>query len=217
VTYDTANNGPSSTAHTQNRYDLIAPLYDVMEWPVERWLYDDWRRQLWAEVRGPDVLELGVGTGKNISYYPNNVSVEAVDLSEKMLSRARKLAEAHPEKQIVLRQMDAQQLTYPDDTFDEVVATFVFCSIPDPVRGLREARRVTRAGGRLHLLEHVRASSPPLARIMNALDPVVHWGTGVHIARETTRNVEKAGWQIDRVTPLTRGDIFLRIEASARD
>ena len=201
------------TAHTQSRYDLVAPLYDVMEWPVEWLLYGDWREELWAKVEGPDVLEIGVGTGKNIPYYPPSASIEAIDLSENMLARARKVAEDYPGNQVVLRQMDAQQLSYPDESFDDVVATFVFCSIPDPVRGLREALRVTRPGGRLHLLEHVRSSSRMLAPVMETLDPAMHWVTGVHIARNTARNVEKAGWQIEEVTPLTRGDIFLKIEA----
>ncbi len=184
-----------------------------MEWPVERWLYQGWRKQLWHTVKGPDVLEIGVGTGKNIPYYPPGVSVEAIDLSGEMLARARQVAENYPDREIVLRQMDAQQLSYSGESFDEVVATFVFCSIPDPVRGLREARRVTKPGGRLHLLEHVRSSSRVLAPVMDTLDAPVHWVTGVHIARETADNVEEAGWEIDEITPLSRGDIYLKIEA----
>lgn len=202
-----------ATEHTRGRYDTAAPLYDLMEWPVERWLYQSWRHELWADIEGPEVLEIGAGTGKNIPYYPDEVRVTAIDLSPKMLERARRVARRHPEQHVRLLEMDAQALDLPDDTFDEVVATFVFCSVPAPVQGLREALRVTRPGGRLHLLEHMRASTPRLARLMDALDGSVHWLTGVHIARETVENVRRAGWIIDDVTSLSRADVFRRLDA----
>ncbi|WP_263790023.1 class I SAM-dependent methyltransferase [Salinibacter sp.] len=115
-----------TTDHTRGRYDTIAPLYDLMEWPVEQWLYRSWRHELWAEIKGPKVLEIGVGTGKNIPYYPDDVHVTSIDLSPGMLRRARPVADRHPEKQVTLREMDAQALDFDDDSFDDVVATFVF-------------------------------------------------------------------------------------------
>lgn len=203
----------ASTEHTRSRYNTAAPVYDWMEWPIERWLYRSWREALWVDVEGPEVLEIGVGTGKNIPYYPEGVHVTAIDLSPGMLRRVRHVARRHSEKRVMLLEMDAQALDLPDDTFDDVVATFVFCSVPGLVQGLREAFRVTKPGGRLHLLEHMRATAPRLARLMDLLDPPVHWLTGVHIARETVENVREAGWALDEVTPLSRADVFRRIEA----
>ena len=203
----------AGTEHTRGRYDTIAPLYDLMEWPVEQWLYRSWRRELWKEIEGPEVLEIGVGTGKNIPYHPDDVHVTAIDLSPGMLKRARRVARSHPEKNVTLREMDAQALDLPADTFDDVVATFVFCSVPNPVQGLRETLRVVRPGGRLHLLEHMRATTPWLARFMDVLDNPFHWLTGVHVARETVENVRDAGWALDEVSPLSRADVFRRIEA----
>ncbi|PQJ35955.1 SAM-dependent methyltransferase [Salinibacter sp. 10B] len=203
----------TATDHTRSRYDLAAPVYDLMEWPIERGLYRSWRETLWAEVDGPQVLEIGVGTGKNIPYYPEGVHVTAIDLSPGMLKRARRVADRHPEKQVTLREMDAQALDFAVETFDDVVATFVFCSVPDPIQGLREALRVTRSGGGLHLLEHMRASPSWLARLMEVLDGPMHWLTGVHIARQTVQNVEAAGWTLDEVSTLSWGDIYRRITA----
>lgn len=203
----------SATAHTRRRYDAVAPLYDLLEWPFERTLFRLWRRSLWGEVQGPDVLELGVGTGKNIPFYPDDVQLTAIDLSEAMLARARRQARRHPEKHAKLHVMDAQALDFSNDTFDETVATFVFCSVPDPVQGLREALRVTKPGGRLLLLEHMRASPPVLARLMDALDAPIHWLVGVHIARRTVENVRRAGWQIETVRSLSGADIFRQIVA----
>ena len=204
---------PAATAHTRSRYNLLAPIYDLMEAPVERLFYRGWRRTLWHEVQGPEVLELGVGTGKNIPHYPAEAHVTAVDLSARMLRRARRVLQKHPRKRAALLEMDIQALDFPDETFDEAVATFVFCSVPDPVLGLREALRVTRQGGRLHLLEHMRADAPYLGRLMDLLDPVIHWLTGVHIARRTVENVTQAGWTIDRAVPLSTASIFRKIEA----
>ena len=202
-----------ATQHTRSRYNLMAPLDDLMEGTIESRRYREWRRMLWREATGPRLLELGVGTGKNIPFYPSGARVTAIDLSENMLAFARKVGALHPEKQLELRAMDAQQLVFPDQRFDEVVATFVFCSVPDPVLGLQEAWRVTRPGGRLLLLEHMLAEPPALARIMRCLDPVIHWLTGVHIARRTVHNVETAGWVIDSISPLSRAAMFRLIAA----
>lgn len=203
----------ATTAHTRRAYDRNARFYDLLEWPVEQLLYRRWRRGLWRDVRGPAVLELGVGTGKNVPYYPEGVRVTGVDLSGGMLARARRALERHPGKAAALYLMDAQRLDFADDTFDEAVATFVFCSVPDPVAGLREALRVTKPGGRLHLIEHQRADAEALGRVMDRLDGPIHRRTGVHIARETVENVRAAGWHLDHVEHPTPLGLFRRTDA----
>ncbi|MDZ7692371.1 MAG: methyltransferase domain-containing protein [Balneolaceae bacterium] len=114
---------------------------------------------------------------------------------------------------VTLKEMDAQDMDFPDNHFDDVVATFVFCSVPDAVLGFQEALRVTRPGGRLHLLEHMRADLVTLGSIMDRLDAPFHYLSGVHIARDTVVNVEKAGWQLQQVRDLTKGGIVKKIEA----
>ena len=195
----------AETAHTRRAYDRNARFYDVLEWPVERLLYRRWREELWRRVEGTEVIEIGVGTGKNVPYYPAGVQVTALDLSEGMLERARRVLSRHPEKAVALYRMDAEDLDLTDDAFDEAVATFVFCSVPNPVAGLREARRVTRPGGRLRLLEHQRADAERLGRVMDRLDGPLHRLSGVHVARRTVENVRAAGWVVtsaERLDPL---------------
>ncbi len=203
------------TAATRARYDRIAPLYDFVEALVERYRFSDWRERAWSLVAGPRVLEVGVGTGKNVPYYPPGVHVTGVDLSARMLTRARKRT-AHREPPVTLLQMDAQALDFPDDAFDSGIATFVFCSVPDPILGLREMARVVKPGGQIVLLEHVRSESPLLGRLMDWLDPLVAWLMGPHISRRTVENVRRAGLTIERVKDLDTGGIVKLIVSHPR-
>ena len=122
------------TAKIQARYNRMAPVYDLMEVLAER-RFAPLRQKLWSAIPGGEVLEVGVGTGKNLSYHPPEANVTGIDLSERMLEQARRKAEKSG-LSIELKHMDAQRLDFPDDHFDAAVATFVFCSVPDPVRGL---------------------------------------------------------------------------------
>ncbi len=200
-----------STLLTQARYQRIAPLYDIMEILPER-RYRAWRQKLWALVEGPDVLEVGVGTGKNMPFYPPHIRVTGIDLTPGMLKRARRRA-LELGLQVDLQQGDVQALNFPDKSFDEVVATFVFCSVPDPVVGLKEVSRVLKPGSRLLLLEHVRSRKPVIGRLLDIFNPLVVRAFGPNIDRRTVENVQKAGLQIEHVEDLDRWDIFKLIIA----
>jgi ubiquinone/menaquinone biosynthesis C-methylase UbiE len=189
------------TAKTRARYNRIAPVYDLMEISAEQ-RFSPWRRKLWSLIPGGRVLEVGVGTGKNLPYHPARAEVTGIDLSDRMLVRARQKAEEldHP---IVLREMDAQHLDFPDDSFEGAVGTFVFCSVPDPERGLRELARVVKPDGRIELLEHVRIDRPPLVgKLMDWLDPLVVRVMGAHVNRRTAEVVRESGLEIEAVEDL---------------
>lgn len=203
-----------TTEKTRSRYQRIAPVYDAMEILAES-RYSDWRERLWSLVEGPEVLEVGVGTGKNIPYYPEDVRVTAVDLTPGMLQRARQRA-GELEVDVNLRLGDAQDLDLADNTFDDIVSTFVFCSVPDPVLGLQELARVAKVGGRLLMLEHVRSGIPLLGTVMDVFDPLVQL-MGPHINRRTVQNVRDSRWQVERVEDLGAGDIFKLIVARKKE
>lgn len=200
-----------ATAKTRARYDRIAPVYDLMEALMER-SAKEWRRLLWAQVEGEEVLEVGVGTGKNMPYYPKGQKTTAIDLSEKMLHRAQQRAERQG-IEVELHRMDAQALEFPDKAFDTAVATFVFCSVPDPVLGLRELGRVTRSGGKVLLLEHMRPENPWLGRLFDLFNPLIVRLFGFNINRRTLENIRKAGLKIDSVRALDGMSIVKLIAA----
>jgi ubiquinone/menaquinone biosynthesis C-methylase UbiE len=187
------------TAKTKTRYNRIAPYYDVMEIISER-TFSRWRRQLVARAKGK-VLEVGVGTGKNFPYYPDGVDVTGLDIADKMLLHARLRADklGFP---VHLMEGDGQSLPFPGNSFDTAVATFVFCSVPDPVLGLKELGRVVRSGGEILLLEHVRIDRPVIGFIMDIMNPFFLHFIGPNINRRTVENVGKAGLRIEKIEHL---------------
>lgn len=198
---------------TRRRYDRVAFLYDFMELPIERALFSPLRAKLLNRIAGTKALEAGVGTGKNIPYYPRTLKITAIDLSFPMLKRARRRA-SRLDLNLDLQEMDAQELAFPDHVFDTAFATFVFCSVPEPVRGLQELRRVTKKGGKLLLLEHMRPGNPLLGLLFDLLNPFVVRMTGANINRRTRDNIRNAGWRVSVEKPVFL-DIVWWIEAEA--
>ena len=199
------------TELARSRYNRIAPIYDLVEVFAER-LYTRWRERFWDRVEGPEVLEVGVGTGKNMPFYRPDLTLRAIDLSPRMLEKAK--ARAHRLKLGVdLRLGDAQRLKFADDSFDSAVATFVFCSVPDPVLGLSELARVVRPGGQVLLLEHVRSTGRLLGAMMDLANPLVVRATGVNINRHTVENVRRSSLELEDVEDLGPGGIYKLIRA----
>lgn len=184
----------ADTAVVRDRYNRGAGRYDFVTWPMEVMAMDRFRGRLIAEVRGPRVLEVGVGTGRNLPLYGDAVELDAIDFSPRMLERAR---HRPPGRHQHLLLMDVQELAWRSGTFDTVVSTCVFCSVPDPVRGLAEIRRVLRPTGHVLFLEHMRPGTPWLATVFDWLDPLVA-RSGPHINRRTMENIQAAGLVVER-------------------
>jgi ubiquinone/menaquinone biosynthesis C-methylase UbiE len=179
---------------TQRRYDRQARGYDLKDAPMELFARA-LRRRLWAKIGGGRVLEVGVGTGRNLPYHPLESGVTAVDISPKLLAKAASKARKKG-RLLELALMDAQGLAFGDGSFDSAAATFVFCSVPDPLVGLAEVRRVLKPGGRFLLLEHVRLKNRILGWLMDRLNPLWVRLSGANINRDTVGNVARAGFEV---------------------
>lgn len=199
VTIESNHERVVSTELTKTRYNRIAPLYNFIE-AIPEMTFKPWRKVLLAKAKGK-ILEIGVGTGKNFPHYPSGVGITGIDIAERMLVIARKRA-SELGLSFDLREGDVQGLDFPDRSFDTVVATFVFCSVPDPVQGLKELRRVVRPSGRILLLEHVRIDKPIIGWMMDRLNPLVVRVMGANINRRTIENVKKAGLCIESIKHL---------------
>ena len=126
---------------------------------------------------GDRVLEVGVGTGINAPLYPRNCQVTGIDFSAKMLEKAHERVERKGLRNVRLMEMDAANLSFPDNSFDVVYAPYVISVVPDPVRVVGEMRRVCRPGGKIIVLNHFRSPNPLLAKVERAISPfTVHIG-----------------------------------------
>lgn len=180
----------------KKRYNKIAAFYDSLESPMELLSYSRWRKQVFQRIpKKGAILEIGVGTGKNLSNYHRNHKIFAIDISENMLQRAK----SRTEKQralIHLAQMDVERLGFPDKVFDATISTYVFCSVENPVKGLKEIRRILKSEGIAIFLEHMRSENEFLGKGMDFLNPFVVNAFGPNINRYTVGNIEKAGFEV---------------------
>jgi ubiquinone/menaquinone biosynthesis C-methylase UbiE len=178
------------------RYERIAPFYDLLDLPFERRRYRALRPLLFRGLAG-QLLDAGIGTGRNCEFYPPAATVSGIDTSPAMLARAYDrcptLAAGGR-----LYQMDVTALKFPTGSFDGAVATFLFCVLPDDqqVPALRELGRVVKPGGLIRLLEYVRPRGT-FRRILSRIwQPWIAWAYGASFDRHTERHIPDAGLEL---------------------
>jgi ubiquinone/menaquinone biosynthesis C-methylase UbiE len=177
-------------------WDKHSASYDREMRFFDRVLFKDSRAWVCSRAVG-ETLEVGVGTGLNLPFYPENVRLTGIDLSPAMLAIARHQADQldHP---VELREADAHALPFPDASFDTVVCTFSLCAIPDDRRAVAEMKRVLRPGGRLLLADHVAGSLWPVRAIQRLLEVVTVPQGGEHFLRRPYNLVRVEGFEIER-------------------
>ena len=177
-------------------YRRIAPFYDFLDGSFERKRYAPIRGELFAGLTGR-ILDAGVGTGRNIPYYPAGAQVVGIDLSQAMLSQARARRDALG-SDVPLAAMDVLRTGFADSSFDAVVASFVFCVLkPDRQQAaLEELGRIVRPGGEIRLLDYTWSRQPWRRFVMGLWAPWVRWAYGAGFDREPHRHVEPAGLEL---------------------
>lgn len=200
------------TEKVRRRYDRVSRFYDVFESIIERTLFSKWRKRALSDLEGK-VLEVGVGTGKNLKYYSSKVELTGIDISPGMLEKALRRKEKM-DISADLRLMDAQAMEFDDGSFDYVVVTFVLCSVPDPQKALEEIRRVLREDGKLIALEHVLSRNPIIALWENIHNPITKGLFGVNVNRDTRSNIETSGFKVITDNELAASDVFRLFECN---
>jgi ubiquinone/menaquinone biosynthesis C-methylase UbiE len=180
-------------SETARIYDRIAPLYDLIDGIYEHAWKRGLRQKLFAHARGR-ILDVGIGTGCNIPFYPDGSEVVGIDMSERMLDRARDRAQELG-RPMTLRPMNLLSLDFPDASFDTVSATFVLLCLPDELQeaALRELRRVTRPDGRVLLLDYRRSRQPGVRLLRQCLSPWLKWAFAATFDATTERYLAAAG------------------------
>lgn len=179
-----------------SRYQRIAPYYDLLDFPFEHGRYRKLRPQLFAGLSGR-ILDAGVGTGRNIPFYPLGAEIVGIDVSPAMLVRAE-WRRRRSTAAVVFYEMDVTRLGFPDNSFDAAVATFLFCVLPDElqVAALRELGRVVKTGGSIRLLEYVRPRGTVRRFVSRLWSPWISWAYGAGFDRRTEDHIRDAGLEI---------------------
>src|SRR6476646_7683026 len=180
------------------RSKLFALTYDRQMAKTEKAQLGALRQSLLAAASG-DVLEIGGGTGANLSFYrPEAGSLTITEPETPMVRRLERRAREQAPQAKILR-APAEDLPFEDGTFDVVVSTLVLCGVSDQPRALRQARRVLRPGGQLLFLEHVRSDDPKLAHHQDRMNPINRFVVHCDCNRPTLTSIERAGFTVTHV------------------
>ncbi|WP_088051903.1 class I SAM-dependent methyltransferase [Virgibacillus dakarensis] len=187
--------------------NLFPRVYDMAMLPLERTKFNKIRKALVSKASGR-VLEIGSGTGINFPYYRNASQVDAIEPNPVMNKRSNKRIES---SRIPIQPylMKAEKLPFADSTFDSVVATLVFCTIPEPVKAIQEIQRVGKPGAKILLFEHVRMNQKLLGKAQDLLTPT--WKKICHLNRNTLELLTQANVSIKKIDRHFKG-LFLTIE-----
>jgi demethylmenaquinone methyltransferase/2-methoxy-6-polyprenyl-1,4-benzoquinol methylase len=174
-------------------YRRIATFYDLLDLPFETGRYRPLRIELFAGLSGT-ILDAGVGTGRNLPYYPEGSKVVGIDLSPAMLARAKRRRDRLG-LEVELEEMDVLHTSFPDHSFDTVVATFLFCVLAPEHQApaLRELARICKPGGQIRILEYAYSENPLRLFIMRLWAPWVRWAYGATFDRATEGYLAEAG------------------------
>jgi ubiquinone/menaquinone biosynthesis C-methylase UbiE len=179
----------------RRKWDGAANSFDFLSFGDDR-RFAGYKRRLFAKMYGKSLM-VATGTGNDFKYFPPGQDIVALDISPKMLEKAAPRAVGYPGT-LTLREMDVCNLDYPDDTFDTVVTVCTFCSVPKPIVGLTELRRVLKPGGQILMFEHMRSAIAQFGVLLDMMTPLTH-RLGPDLNRDTVGNVLKAGFRLRRV------------------
>lgn len=183
------------TQRVREIQDKHAGGYDRQMGFFDRALFGGGREWACSHAEG-DTLEIAVGTGRNLPFYPPGINLTAIEFSPEMLAIARDRA-ADTDAKVDLRLGDAQRLEFGEESFDTVIITFALCTIPDDRKAAAEVLRVLRPGGRFVLMEHVRSPVLPVRAVQRLLDPLAVRFEADHLVREPLDYLGEVGFEIE--------------------
>lgn len=188
---------PAETERIRALYEKEAPKFDRGMGRWDRTLFAGTREWVCAQARG-EVLEIAIGTARNLPFYPADVQLTGVELSAAMIEVARKKAEELG-REVDLRLGDAEALEFADSSFDTVICTYSLCTIPDDRAAVAEVKRVLRPGGKFVLAEHVRSPVGVVRGVEKLIEPLAVRFGGDHLTREPLEHLEAEGFRIEEV------------------
>ena len=183
---------------TQRKWDKAAAHYDLMGGygPEKRW--EPYKRELFANMGDGEILFLALGTGLDLPFFPDGKSITAIDISQNMINQAApRIAKYHGNLKV--QQADVHEMPFEDSQFDQIFTACTFCSVPNPIEGLKKLQRVLKPGGDLYMFEHTGSQYYPFKIMMNAMTQLSR-KLGPDMNRATVENVIAAGYDLKQVT-----------------
>ena len=195
-------------AKTREKWDKVAPTFDIMAGRGAEVRWRPFKERLFSHMDGR-ILFLALGTGLDIAAFPPGKDIVAIDISPKMLEQARKRIDAY-DGTIRAEVMDVHEMRFDPASFDQIYTSCTFCSVPDPVAGLKALYRVLTPGGRLFMFEHTGSRYYPFRSMLNLMTLLTQ-RVGPAVNRKTVDNVRAAGFRITEVH-----NIFLDVVKTIR-
>lgn len=183
-------------AATRAKWDKLAPRFDGMTGLGAEKRWEPAKRDLFSHMDGK-VLFLALGTGLDIPFFPPGRDIVAIDISPKMVELAQPRIAAY-DGRITARVMDVHEMDFAPESFDQVFTSCTFCSVPNPVAGLRALRHVLKPGGGLFMFEHTGSRFHPFRQMMDLMTLLTR-RIGPEMNRPTVQNVRKAGFRLVEV------------------
>ncbi len=196
----------------QSKYNVTAFFYDILDYPWER-IYRKWRPALVGDLRGK-VLEAGVGTGRNLEFYHEDVELVGIELSNQMLRNAEKrITNARCKVRLINEDATVMQ-SIDSNQFDWIFSTFMCCVMPDEIQKLaiEQFGRVLKQGGRFRLLEMVFSKNKKIRKRQDFFAPFVEKIYGARFDRDTLRHIERSSNLKVTNTSFLKEDTYLLID-----
>nr|WP_307775256.1 class I SAM-dependent methyltransferase [uncultured Cetobacterium sp.] len=171
-------------------YNRWAKLYDKVE---EKMPMGKFKKEAVDMLNGK-ILEVGVGSGANFKYYSKDKDIVGIDISDEMLKLATEKKSKLDLQNITLINMSVEEMTFEDNTFDSIISTCVFCTVPNPSKGLKEIYRVLKPGGQAIFLEHMKSSSKAINIFLWIMNNITKRLLGTSLLRETEKTIRSIGF-----------------------
>lgn len=181
---------------TRDKWNKAAKYFDVMAGLGAERRWEPAKRELFANIED-NALFLAAGTGLDFAAFPPGKTITAIDISPAMLEFAALKANDYSGN-IELLEMDVNELDFKDSQFDQVFTSCTFCSVPNPIHGLRQLHRVLKPGGRLYMFEHTGSHYFPFSVMLKLMSQLSR-RFGPETDRNTVANVESAGFKLESV------------------
>lgn len=194
---------------TKEKYSRFSKIYDFLEEKLPMNIY---KKEAVSMLTGK-ILEIGIGSGANLKYFNNNMDITGVDFSSGMLKIAQDKANSLGLKNVTLLEMNIENMVFPDETFDSILSTCVFCTVPNPEKGLTEVYRVLKKGGKAVFLEHMKSKNIFINICLFLLTAIVYPLIGTSFIRETEKKIKASGFSKVECKNLMMGDVLKIIVA----